>query len=52
MQRIVYNNVIWDWKQVNKGTIQRRVSGPYIFNILSKINKQTAVTNITRHRML
>ena len=33
MQRVVYNNVICDWKQVNKGTIQGSVSGPYLFSI-------------------
>ena len=31
MQRVVYNNVICDWKQINKGTIQGSVSGPYLF---------------------
>ena len=33
MQRVVYNNVIFDWKQINKGTIQGSVSGPYLFSI-------------------
>ena len=32
-QRVVYNNVICDWKQINKGMIQGSVSGPYLFNI-------------------
>ena len=34
MQRVVYNKVICDWKQVNKNTIrQGSVSGPYLFSI-------------------
>ena len=33
MQRVVYNNVICDWNQINKGTIQGSVSGPYLFSI-------------------
>ena len=33
MQRVVYNNVICDWQQINKGTIQGSVSGPYLFSI-------------------
>ena len=32
-QRIVHNNVICNWKPVNKGTTQGSVSGPYLFNI-------------------
>ena len=33
MERVVYNNVICYWKQINKGTIQGSVSGPYLFTI-------------------
>ena len=32
-QRVVCNNVICNWKQINKGKIQRSVSGPYLFSI-------------------
>ena len=33
MQRVAHNKVICDWKHVNKGTTQGRVSGPYLFSI-------------------
>ena len=33
MQRVVYNNVICDWKHVNKGTTKGSVSRPYLFSI-------------------
>ena len=32
-QRVAYNNIICDWKPVNKGTTQGSVSGPYLFNL-------------------
>ena len=32
-QRIVYNNHLHEWKGVNKGTTQGRVSGPVLFNV-------------------
>ena len=32
-QRVVYNKFIGNWKEINKGTIQGSVSGPYLFNI-------------------
>ena len=34
MQRVVYNNVICDWKHVNKGTTKGSVSRPYLFSDL------------------
>lgn len=33
MQRVVKNNVICDWKHVNKGTTQGRMSSPYLLSI-------------------
>ena len=33
MQRVVYNNVICDWKHVNKGTANGSVSRPFLFSI-------------------
>ena len=35
-QRVVYNGVKCEWKEVNKGTTQGSVSGPYLFNIFFK----------------
>lgn len=32
-QRVVYNDFYGEWKNVNKGTTQGSVSGPYLFNI-------------------
>ena len=32
-QRVIFNNLTCQWKIVNKGTTQRSVSGPYLFNI-------------------
>jgi hypothetical protein len=32
-QRVVYNNFVGIRKEINKGTIQGSVSGPYLFNI-------------------
>ena len=33
-QRVVYNNsFVGEWKDVNKGTTQGSVSGPYLFNV-------------------
>ena len=32
-QRVIYNGVLSEWKEVNKGTTQGSVSGPYLFNI-------------------
>ena len=32
-QRVYFNNPCCIWKEVNKGTIQESVSGPYLFNI-------------------
>ena len=32
-QRVYFNNHCCIWKEVNKGTIQGSVSGPYLFNI-------------------
>ena len=32
-QRVAYNNIICEWKLVNKGTTQGSVSGPYLFNL-------------------
>ena len=32
-QRIVFKNIVCDWIDVNKGTTQGSVSGPYLFNI-------------------
>ena len=31
-QRVCCNNFEFDWKPVNKGATQGRVSGPYLFN--------------------
>ena len=33
MQRVVCNDVVCEWKNVNKGTTQGSVSGPYLFNV-------------------
>ena len=33
MQRVVKNNVICDWKHVNKGTTQGRMSSSYLLSI-------------------
>ena len=33
MQRVVKNNVICDWKHVNKGTTKGRMSSPYLLSI-------------------
>ena len=33
MQRVVKNNLICDWKHVNKGTTQGRMSSPYLLSI-------------------
>ena len=33
MQRVVCNDVVCEWKDVNKGTTQGSVSGPYLFNV-------------------
>lgn len=33
MQRVAHNKVICDWKHVNQGTSQGRVSGTYLFSI-------------------
>ena len=33
MQRVVYNNVICDWKHINKSTTNGNVSRPYLFSI-------------------
>ena len=32
-QRVVYNDFYGEWKNVNKGTTEGSVSGPYLFNI-------------------
>ena len=32
-QRVYFNNHYYIWKEVNKGTIQGSVGGPYFFNI-------------------
>ena len=32
-QRVIYNGVLSEWEEVNKGTTQGSVSGPYLFNI-------------------
>ena len=32
-QRIVHNNHLHEWKEVNKGTKQGSVRGPYLFNV-------------------
>ena len=32
-QRLVYNKFIGNWKEINKGSMQGSVSGPYLFNI-------------------
>ena len=31
-QRVIYDGVLSEWKEVNKGTTQGSVSGPYLFN--------------------
>ena len=31
-QRVVCHNTVCDWKDVNRGTTQGSVSGPYLFN--------------------
>lgn len=33
MQKVVKNNVICDWKHVNKGTTQGRMGNPYLLSI-------------------
>ena len=33
MQRVVCSDVVCEWKNVNKGTTQGSVSGPYLFNV-------------------
>ena len=33
MQRVVCNDVVCEWKDVNNGTTQGSVSGPYLFNV-------------------
>ena len=33
MQRVVCSDVLCEWKDVNKGTTQGSVSGPYLFNV-------------------
>ena len=33
-QRVVCHNTVCDWKDVNRGTTQGSVSGPYLFNLL------------------
>ena len=33
MQRVVCNDVVCEWKNVNKGTTQGSVRGPYLFNV-------------------
>ena len=37
MQRVVCNHVVCEWKDVNKGTTQGSVSGPYLFNVLNDL---------------
>ena len=32
-QRVVQNNVVMEWKNVNRGTTQGSVNGPYLFNM-------------------
>ena len=32
-QRVILGSSVCNWKTVNKGTTQRSVSGPYLFNI-------------------
>ena len=32
-QRVIFGSSVCSWKTVNKGTTQRSVSGPYLFNI-------------------
>ena len=32
-QRVVCHNTVCDWKDVNRGTTQGSVSGPYLFNL-------------------
>lgn len=32
-QRVLYNGMVSEWKEVNKGTVQGSVSGSYLFNI-------------------
>ena len=33
LQRVVHNTLSGQWKEVNQGTTQGSVSGPYLFNI-------------------
>ena len=33
MQRVVCNDVVCEWKDVNQGTTQDSVSGPYLFSV-------------------
>ena len=32
-QRVVHNNVVTEWKCVNRGTTQGSVNGPYLFSL-------------------
>ena len=32
-QRVVYHNAVCDWNDVNRGTTQGSVSGPYLFSL-------------------
>lgn len=32
-QRVIFGNLVCNWKTVNEGTTQGSVSGPYLFNI-------------------
>ena len=42
-QRVVYNNsFVGEWKDVNRGSTQGLVSGPYLFNVfLNGLNIQS-----------
>ena len=35
-KRVVYKGVAYDWKPINKGTVEASVSDPHLFNVFMK----------------
>ena len=46
-QRVLCNGMVCEWREVNKGTTQGSVSGPYLFNIFLNDLHPTGLDNVS-----
>ena len=46
-QRVLCNGIVCEWREVNKGTTQGSVSGPYLFNIFLNDLHPTGLDNVS-----